>query len=306
LPIPIAPQNEQKSIVSEIEKQFSRLDEAVVALKRIKANLKHYKASVLKAAVEGKLTEEWRKEHPDIEPASELLKRILVERRRKWEEDHPKKKYKKPYSLNITDLPVLPNKWTWATFEQVSNRVTVGHVGPMKNEYVEKGIPFLRSQNVRENKYNPKGLKFISAAFHDKLQKSALKPGDIVVVRSGSVGVSCAIPVILPEANCSDLVIVKEPKAIIPEYGAYYMNSITNTRVASKRVGVALTHFNTKSMAAMSVPVPTIAEQQEIVYEVERRLSIIDEAEMEIDKNLKRAERLRQSILKKAFSGRLI
>ena len=71
-------------IVAEIEKQFSRLDEAVTNLKRVKANLKRYKAAVLKAAVEGKLTEEWRKAHPDVEPASELLKRILAERRAKW------------------------------------------------------------------------------------------------------------------------------------------------------------------------------------------------------------------------------
>ena len=80
-------------IVAEIEKQFSRLDEAVTNLKRVKANLKRYKAAVLKAAVEGKLTEEWRKQHPDVEPASKLLERILAERRAKWT---GKEKYKSP------------------------------------------------------------------------------------------------------------------------------------------------------------------------------------------------------------------
>ena len=83
---PVAPLEQQKRIVAEIEKQFSRLDEAVANLKRVKANLKRYKAAVLKAAVEGKLTEEWRKAHPDVEPASKLLDRILAERRAKWEE----------------------------------------------------------------------------------------------------------------------------------------------------------------------------------------------------------------------------
>ncbi len=76
--------DEQDRIVAEIEKQFSRLDEAVANLKRVKANLKRYKAAVLKAAVEGKLTEEWRKANPDVEPASKLLERILAERRAKW------------------------------------------------------------------------------------------------------------------------------------------------------------------------------------------------------------------------------
>ena len=74
LQIPLHLKNQRKAIVAEIEKQFSRLDEAITNLKRVKANLRRYKAAVLKAAVEGKLTEAWRKAHPDVEPGSELLK----------------------------------------------------------------------------------------------------------------------------------------------------------------------------------------------------------------------------------------
>ena len=125
--IPLAPPNEQKRIVAEIEKQFSRLDEAVAALKRIRANLKRYKASVLKAAVEGKLTEEWRTRRGVLqyaptkdETGANLLKRILTERRRKWEEEYIKKyvgahghapkddtwkkNYKEPFKPNVYQL----------------------------------------------------------------------------------------------------------------------------------------------------------------------------------------------------------
>jgi len=200
----------------------------------------------------------------------------------------------------------VPTIWKWGTFDQVSTRVTVGHVGPMKNEYKDSGIPFLRSQNVRENKFSPIGLKYINRSFHKKLQKSSLQPGDIVVVRSGSVGITCVIPSTLSESNCSDLVIIKQPFAVLPEYGSYYMNSITKTRVASEKVGVALTHFNTKSVAAMPIPVPPLDEQVRIVADVEKRLSIIDGIEIEVEQNLFRSDRLRQSILKKAFSGKLL
>ncbi|MDX8400064.1 MAG: restriction endonuclease subunit S, partial [Gallionellaceae bacterium] len=86
MPVPVAPIDQQKQIVEEIEKQFSRLDKTVADLKRVKANLKRYKASVVQAAVTGKLTEAWRKQHHDVEPASKLLERILTERRQKWEE----------------------------------------------------------------------------------------------------------------------------------------------------------------------------------------------------------------------------
>src|SRR3989338_6452009 len=117
--IPIAPPVEQKLIVSEIEKQFSRLDEAVAALKRVRASLNRYKASVLKAAVEGRLTEEWRKENPDVEPVDKLLKRILAERKKKWEEKNPKKKYKEPSAPDTPNLPDLPEGWVWASIGQV-------------------------------------------------------------------------------------------------------------------------------------------------------------------------------------------
>jgi len=97
--IPLPPIDEQQRIVGEIEKQFSRLDEAVANLKRIKANLKRYKAAVLKAAVEGKLTEDWRKAHPNVEPASKLLARILTERRSQWK---GRGKYKEPGELETS------------------------------------------------------------------------------------------------------------------------------------------------------------------------------------------------------------
>jgi len=293
----------QRTIVAEIEKHVSRLDEALASLKRVKANLKRYKAAVLKAAVEGKLTEEWRKQHPNVESASKLLERILTERRAKWT---GKGKYKQPVVPDVAELPSLPKGWTWATFEQISSRVTVGHVGPMKHEYIPRGVPFLRSQNIRENKFDPEGLLYIPHEFHVKLSKSVIHPGDLAVVRSGSVGVTCVIPETLSEANCADLVLIQQPHGLVPQFGAYYMNSLAKRRVQAGKVGVALTHFNTKSVAAMPVPVPPLTEQQRIVAEVERRLSVIDELETAVDANLTRADRLRQSILQRAFTGDLI
>src|SRR5262249_43021912 len=150
----------------------------------------------------------------------------------------------------------LPAGRRWTTWQEISPRVTVGYVGKMKDEYVESGIPFLRGQNVRENRFDPEGLMYVSQEFHNKISKSTLNPGDIVVVRSGDVGVSCVIPETVSEANCSDLVIIKKPPEMIPEFGAYYLNSLARRYVIEKKVGVALTHFNTKSVAQMPVPLP--------------------------------------------------
>ena len=128
-PVPVPPLNEQRRIVAKIEELFSDLDAGVVALERAKAKLKRYRAAVLKAAVEGKLTEEWRTNHPPKETASQLLERILKERRRKWEEDQLaayekagkkppanwKTKYKEPATPDETNLPRLPEGWYWAS-----------------------------------------------------------------------------------------------------------------------------------------------------------------------------------------------
>ena len=323
-PVPVPPIAEQARIVSEVEKQLTRLDAGIEALRRLQVHLKRYRASVLKAACEGKLVpneaELGRMEGRDYEPADKLLERILKERRAKWEaeqiakmraagkspkDDGWKAKYQEPEPSGSLNVP-LPPGWTWATFAQVSRRVTVGHVGPMKDEYVPSGVPFLRSQNVRENRFDPMGLLFITPDFHAKLAKSALRPGDIAVVRSGSVGISCVVPDSLPEANCADLVLVQEPYGVLPRYGAYYLNSLARRDIRAGQVGIALTHFNTKSVAALSVALPPLAEQERIVAEVERRLSMIDETEVVIGANMKRSARLRQTILKCAFEGKLV
>lgn len=319
--IPVAPPEQQKRIVAKIEELFSHIDAGIEALKKAKQLLKQYRQSVLKAAVTGELTKEWREANKaKLEPASNLLERILKERHEKWEEqqlenfkaigkmpkdDKWKERYKAPLNPDPSRIHELPKLWTWATFDQVSDRVTVGHVGSMKNEYIEKGVPFLRSQNVRENRYDPKGLKFVSKKFHEQLKKSSLQPDDLVTVRSGSVGVTCVIPESLKEANCSDLVIVKQPNAVIPKLAAYYMNTITQTKVAAEKVGVALTHFNTKSMAEMPLPVPPFKEQEIIVELVDQKLSDVEKLDNIIDEQLFKSERNKQAVLASAFSGNI-
>ncbi len=325
LEVPLAPRPEQRRIVDAIESYFTRLDDAVATLERVQRNLKRYRASVLKAAVEGRLVpteaELARAEGRDYEPASVLLERILSERRDRWEEaelakmkakgqppknDKWKAKYKEPSSPDHEELPALPEGWSWSTWDQVAERVTVGHVGKMKDQYRPKGVPFLRGGNVRANRYEPSGLKHVSREFHEQLSKSSLAPGDVLIVRSGAVGTACVVPETLQEANCSDLVIVKRPTGVRPRFGAYYMNSLAQATVRSQQVGVALIHFNTKSAAALSIPVPPEAEQDRVVTEVEKTLSVIDELESEVALSLKRTARLRQGVLKWAFEGKLV
>jgi type I restriction enzyme S subunit len=306
LPIPAIPRAEQDRIVAALDERLSELDASVANLERAERNLVRYRAAVLAAACSGKLVpteaDLASREGRSYEPADQLLARILAERRKA----NTKAKYEEPAQPDTNNLPKLPKGWVWATFDQLSPRVTVGWVGPMKDEYIDNGVPFLRSQNVRPGRYEPVGLLYVSPEFHQKITKSKLVPGDLVVVRSGSVGTTCVIPESLAEANCSDLVIIKKPIGLEPQFGAFYMNGIAKWRIKQGQVGMALTHFNTESVSKMPIPVPPLAEQERIVAEVDRHLSRADALAASIAQAKRRAQRLRRAVLAAAFQGRLV
>ena len=321
--IPVAPLNEQKRIVAQIEKQFSRLDEAVDNLKRVKANLKRYKSSVLKAAVEGKLTEEWRKADPDVEPADKLLERILAERRKKWEEaelakmkakgkgpkdDKWKKKYKEPDVADQIDMK-LPSGWAKATVKQLSERVQYG--SSSKTDESSDGIPVLRMGNIFEGKLLIDKLKYLPES-HDEFPELLLKPDDLLFNRTNSPELVGKTAVYKgnpsPCSFASYLIRVRFIIGVEPNFISYFTNSNYGRKwiksVVSQQVGQA--NVNGTKLQALSVPLPPYIEQGIIVSEVENKFSIIGELEKQVDFNLKRAERLRQSILKKAFLGQLL
>lgn len=161
LQVPVAPLNEQERIVAKIEELFSDLDAGVAALERAKANLKRYRAAVLKAAVEGKLTQKWRAENPPKEPASKLLARILKERRKKWEQEQlaaykakgkqpPKNwrdKYKEPAGPGA-NLPALPEGWCWACLSQLlAEPLRNGHSAKRSKDGTGVRTPYAHGNN---------------------------------------------------------------------------------------------------------------------------------------------------------------
>ncbi|MCZ7662712.1 MAG: restriction endonuclease subunit S [Thermoleophilia bacterium] len=160
----------------------------------------------------------------------------------------------------------MGGEWTEVLLEDVAADVTVGHVGPMASEYVERGVPFLRSQNVEPLRINDTDLKFITKEFHDRLKKSALSPGDVVIVRTGKPGACAVIPRTLPIANCSDLVIVRCGEGLDSRFLAYYVNSVAAHHVNSHLVGAVQQHFNVGSARKMFVRFPELPEQRAIAH----------------------------------------
>lgn len=156
-------------------------------------------------------------------------------------------------------------EWRTVTVDDVADDVTVGHVGPMADQYLDSGIPFLRSLSIEPFAVKHEGMKYISPEFHQKLRKSALKPGDVVIVRTGKPGACAVIPDWLEDANCSDLVIVRCAKQIRPRFLCYVVNSTAGHHISSHTVGAVQQHFNVGSARTLKFLLPPTQIQDAIL-----------------------------------------
>ena len=312
----------QQRIVAEIEKQLSRLDEAVANLKRVKANLKRYKAAVLKAAVEGKLTEEWRRgtacraHDPDhmtttkagtacrapTETGAELLERILAERRK----GVGKGKYKEPAAPETSGLPELPEGWVWASAVQACDPVVDCH--NKTAPYTESGIPLVRTSNIRDGRLLLDGVRYVDQSTYDFWSRRCPpEPADILFTREAPMGEAAIVPSGLKLCMGQRMMLMRPSGAITSPFLLIALISpVIKRLIELTAVGSGVKHMRVGDVELLPIPLPPLTEQHQIVAEVERRLSIVAGAEAQVDANLRRADRLRQSILKQAFSGQLV
>jgi type I restriction enzyme S subunit len=158
----------------------------------------------------------------------------------------------------------MAGEWRDVALEDVADELTVGYVGPMASEYVDDGVPFLRSLNVEPLRINKNDLKFITPEFHSRIKKSRLTPGDVVIVRTGKPGACCVVPDWLADANCSDLVIVRCGKQLNNHFLAYFVNTVASGHVAAHLVGAVQQHFNVGSARTLRINLPPLAEQRAI------------------------------------------
>ena len=315
--IPLAPLPEQRRIVAAIEQHFSRLDAAVVTLERVKAKLGQTRASVLKAAVEGRLvpTEAAlaREEGRDYEHASVLLERILAERRKKHDEAQVgagrKKKYTEPVEPDVEGLPALPEGWVWATMMQVVQGGRPICYGVLKaGPHHPGGVPLVRVTDVVRGDLSVKLLKHCNPEREAVFARARLATGDLVVSKDGTIGRVAVVPPALDGANVTQHVLRVAVQQVADAY--YVMTALRSPRAQAwmkgETKGVALQGVNVGDFRRLPIPIPPLAEQHRIVAEVDRQLSVLDEVGRVVDTNLARCARLRQSILKRAFEGRLV
>jgi type I restriction enzyme S subunit len=309
MPIPLPPLSEQQRIVAKIEELFTRLDVGVEALKRTKTQLKRYRQAVLKHAFEGKLTAEWRQAHKhELEPASVLLERIKQERQRS-----ANGKYRELPPLDTSNLPGLSDRWVWARFNQVCSKIQDGsHFSP-KIQFDEPGKDrylYITAKNIRNEGLDLSNVTYVDSNFYGSAA-SRCDPqiNDVLLIKDG-VKTGTLTVNNLREQFCilSSVAILRcHADSVNPHFISYYLKSpLGYTMISGAMTGTAIRRIILDKIRQSYLPIASKNEQDKIVVEIERRFSTADQIEKNVDRSLKQAERLRHSILRRAFEGKLV
>ncbi len=320
LEIPVPPAKEQSRIASKIDELFSRIEAGEDALNRASALIERYRKSVLKAAVTGELTRDWRKKNAGkIEPADKLLERILKARRKAWEKselavlsaegvtprnDEWKKMYREPSSPNATGLPMLPNGWTWASFAQLGNfgRGKSKHRPRNDPKLFDGPYPFLQTGIVRQS--NGRIREFDATYNEVGLAQSKIWPAGTICI---TIAANIAASGILEFAACfPDSVVGLTPdKEINGQFIEFFIRTARG-ELDRYAPATAQKNINLEILGNVAIPLPPHAEQVEIMSRASQLISNADNLEAELERQVRIAQKLRQSTLKSAFEGRLV
>lgn len=290
-PFPLPPLPEQERIVAKIEALFSQLDAGVAALRRIQAALKRYKASVLKAACEGRLVAQ----DPADEPAEALLRRLG----------------KAP--LVDDDLPPLPDGWCWDIMSNVCVKIQDGtHFSPQVQyeEPIAGYYLYITAKNIKEHGIVLDDVTYIDEETHrENTTRCDPMKGDVLLIKDGVTTGTATVNQLDEEFTLLSSVALLRPnlKLLDPYFLKYYLNSpIGYKTITGEMTGTAIKRIILGKIKTSIIPLPPLSEQKRIVTEIERRLSVVAEVEAVVAALLARSARLRQAILKQAFEGKLV
>jgi type I restriction enzyme, S subunit len=306
---PLFPSSEQRAIVAKIEQLFSELDNGIACLKKAQEQLKVYRQAILKQAFEGELSKAWREQQASLPSAQELLDHIKVEREQAAKKQGKKQKPLPPFSpAELDELPELPKEWDWTFLENITLEITDGdHQPPPKSN---SGVPFITISSIdkAKNTIDFSASFHVSDAYYSSL-KEHRKPriNDILYTVTGSFGIPVLIDFDKPFCFQRHIGLIRPVSEIIPEWLFYLLqNNHVSQQAQNVATGTAQKTVALNRLRQFVIPLCSPQEQAQIVQELETRLSVCDNMETTIKESLEKAEALRQSVLKKAFDGKLL
>lgn len=324
--MPFAPTSTQHRIVAKIDELFSELDKGVESLKKAREQLKIYRQAVLKHAFEGKLTAQWRKENKEkLETSEQLLARIKRERQaryeklledwkiavKEWEakgklDKKPPKPQKPKYSDFMKAHQARGLFWGCLSLGDLTAEAVLGKMLD-KNKNTGTDRFYLANINIRWGKFDLKNLKTIKVE-EDEIERYSLEKGDLVICEGGEPG-RCAvwketIPNMLIQKALHR---VRFTASYNSHFAHFFMMYIASSgQLSAHFTGSTIKHLTGTGLKNVMFPICSLEEQNQIVRHLNRTITIHNELECQIEKVTQRTKSLRQSILKKAFTGQLV
>lgn len=321
---PVPPQAEQARIVTKLEELLCDLDAGVAELKAAQKKLAQYRQSLLKAAVEGALTAEWRAKHPPAETGAQLLQRILAERRARWEAKQLakfkeqgkappqgwQKKYPEPVAPDSTGLPALPQGWVWASVDQLSpDDLANGRSVPT----AEIGARVLRLTAIKAGTVDLREHKLGNWS-EEEAAPFAVNEGDLLIVRGngslGLVGRAGLVGAVEDQIAYPDTMIrlrlvesVVSPAWIVLVWDSHVVRTHLERRA---RTSAGIYKIAQPDIVSAAVPVPCRAEQDMVREAVGQQLEQMAATQLALETALRQSAAQRQNILRAAFAGQLV
>lgn len=335
--VPLAPLLEQRAIVTKIEELFSELDNGIANLNKAKEKLEIYRQAVLKKAFEGEMTKEWRESRNDLETGEETLTKIKEYRDLNYEsqidvwkeclkhwDDEGKigMKPKKPSKLDVSAFDnyavdfYTPKEWVKCQLADVLFGLTDYHANG-SYEILKENVTLsnqedyavmIRATNFEKNNFS-KDMKYISEHAYNFLSKTKLHGGEILIGKIGNAGRIYIMPDLKRKASLAMnlFALIVDQKNILSKFLYYQLKNFYQEKEISSYVkGVGNPTIDKISIRSIHINLCSFEEQIRIVQEIEARLSLCDNIEMCINQGLSKANVLRQSILQRAFEGRLL
>jgi type I restriction enzyme, S subunit len=330
-PCPLPPLNEQRRIVSTIEQLTDRSHKARAALADVPKLIAQFRQSVLAAAFRGDLTADWREKNPDIEPASELLERIKIDRRKRWEkaelekmkaqgknpkDDKWKERYKKSQDAIVSSLVSLPGGWTWIALDELAsddpNSLAIGPFGSNLKvvDYCSGGVPLVFVREIRAETFGNLETKFVTHKKATELKSHSVSSGDLLITKMGDPPGDTAIypddrPPAIITADCIKL--SPDKRLTSPTFLKYWLRTQYLKKIILEETqGVAQQKLSLGRFREIAIPLPPIEEQAAIVEYLEKHLQSIENIQKLANQSQIEVDILDRSILAKAFRGELV
>ena len=305
--IPLPPLNEQRRIVSAIEQLTDRSNKARTALADIPKLIEQFRQSVLAAAFRGDLTADWRDRNPDIEPASELLERIKIDRLREAKSPKQIEKINEIYSYQESeDTKALPTHWQYTSLEKLASSLDYGTSAKSSSS---GDVVVLRMGNLQGGEIDWGDLAYTSDK--DEIEKYNLQPNTVLFNRTNSpelVGKTSIYRGDLPAIFAGYIIRINNVEELDPEYLNYCLNSdyARNYCWKVKTDGVSQSNINAQKLGKFEIPFCSLKEQKEVIGQIKRSFKIVEKIEKLYQENYSDLEQLDRSILAKAFRGELV